>query len=172
MNSEEYAQQLQEKFELYLLALIFTILGLAVQTAKPGTNSIADILEIFSWLALLCSGVVGLSRLEWIPVAHKYYAKATSIQNELQELTSQKNSGITHIEVIGQKTSISIFEAITDRLKDLKILSEEKEKIEKSTLKKYTLHKRLFITGLIFLICARAYLTTINLFISYILPLF
>ena len=30
----DYSRQLQEKFELYLLALIFTLLGLAVQTAK------------------------------------------------------------------------------------------------------------------------------------------
>ena|ERR1017187_3553235 len=69
MNDREYGMQLQEKFELYLLGLIFTVLALAVQTAKfDNINIIAAYFELVSWVALLISGLVGLWRMELIPV--------------------------------------------------------------------------------------------------------
>ncbi len=66
-NTREYARQLQEKFELYLLGLIFTLLALAVQTAKFGAAPCADGLEVAGWVSLLISGLVGLSRMEGVP---------------------------------------------------------------------------------------------------------
>ena len=60
MDNIEYSRQLQEKFELYLLALTFTLLGLAVQTAKFGSFRMADALEILGWIALAISGLSGL----------------------------------------------------------------------------------------------------------------
>src|SRR5688572_20620227 len=59
MSQEELKLSIsqQEKFEFYLLALIFTILGLAVQTAKFGSHVVADALELCSWAALLISGL-------------------------------------------------------------------------------------------------------------------
>jgi hypothetical protein len=38
----EYSRQLQKKLACYLLALVFMLLGLAVQTAKFGSNPIVD----------------------------------------------------------------------------------------------------------------------------------
>lgn len=42
------AQRIQEKFDAYLLGLIFTVLGLSIQTAKFGALPWADVLEIIS----------------------------------------------------------------------------------------------------------------------------
>jgi len=71
---EAKANDIQEKFELYLVGLIFTILALSVQTSSFGTCRIADALELAGWAALLFSDISGLLRLEVVPVALRYYA--------------------------------------------------------------------------------------------------
>ena len=43
------AQQTQEKFEFYLLSLVFTLLGLAVQSASFGTYLTKDGLQYFAY---------------------------------------------------------------------------------------------------------------------------
>src|SRR5262245_61962142 len=63
----DVARKLQEKYEWYFLALIFTVLGLSVQTAKLGHSFGADIFEVMGWVSLLVSGIAGLSRVELAP---------------------------------------------------------------------------------------------------------
>ena len=58
------AQRIQEKFDAYLLGLIFTILGLSIQTAKFGPSATADAFEVISWVLFLVAGLTGLSRFE------------------------------------------------------------------------------------------------------------
>lgn len=57
----------QGKFDLYFLGLTFTVLGLAVETARVGVYYTADAAEILGWLALLVAAFNGLRRLEWLP---------------------------------------------------------------------------------------------------------
>ena len=64
----EISIRLKERFEFYVIALAFTILGLSIQTASFGTSLPSDSFELLGWLFLFISGLVGLSRLEWIPV--------------------------------------------------------------------------------------------------------
>ena len=63
----EEARQVQSKFLFYSVALTFTILGLAIQTASFGANVVADSAELLAWLILLISGFNGLSLLKEIP---------------------------------------------------------------------------------------------------------
>lgn len=67
----QHARDIQWKFEIYLLGLVFTLLALAVQTAKLGGGTWPALLEISGWLSLLVSGLSGLSRVEWLPVIHQ-----------------------------------------------------------------------------------------------------
>lgn len=64
----EVAQRLQLRFEYYAIALTFSILALAIQSASPGP--IGTIAELLAWISLLISGLVGLSRLEWQPMLY------------------------------------------------------------------------------------------------------
>ena len=68
------AMDVQEKFEFYMLSLTFTLLALSVQSASFGNNLASDILELIGWCLLLISGVIGIFRLEMVPVALRYYA--------------------------------------------------------------------------------------------------
>ena len=73
-------QRIQQQFEFYLLALTFTLLGVAVQTAEFPDNLIADAAELFAWVVLLASGIVGLSRMRDIP--HMYWIFSTKVRVE------------------------------------------------------------------------------------------
>ena len=42
LDIEAKAIDIQEKFELYLVSLTFTVLALSVQTASFGTHPVAD----------------------------------------------------------------------------------------------------------------------------------
>ncbi len=64
VRSNEVALRSQEQFESYLLALTFTLLAAAVQTAKSGRVLTGDLLEWFGWFALFFSGLAGLWRFE------------------------------------------------------------------------------------------------------------
>jgi NhaP-type Na+/H+ or K+/H+ antiporter len=73
-------QRIQEKFQFYILGLIFTLLGLAVQTASFGSVVIADLFELGSWVCFLLSALVMISRLEWAP---QFYG-ISDVQQELK----------------------------------------------------------------------------------------
>jgi hypothetical protein len=62
------AQGLQEKMEIYLLGLAFTLLGLSIQTAKFEGPPPQRIAELLGWALILISGVIGILRLRWVPV--------------------------------------------------------------------------------------------------------
>ncbi len=55
--------ELRQKYELYFVTLIFTLLALAIQTAQPSPTRYWLWLEIGSWAFLLLAGLVSLWRL-------------------------------------------------------------------------------------------------------------
>ena len=54
------AQQTQEKFQFYFLALTFTLLAAAIQTSQFGRSTVEDVLELAGWIGLLAAGIVAL----------------------------------------------------------------------------------------------------------------
>ncbi|MEA3195489.1 MAG: hypothetical protein QOD26_3822 [Betaproteobacteria bacterium] len=55
--------ELRQKYEMYFVALAFTLAGLAVQSAKSASLLWISITEIAGWIALATAGLVGLWRV-------------------------------------------------------------------------------------------------------------
>jgi hypothetical protein len=134
MSDLKHSRELQEKFELYLLALIFTILGLAIQTAKLGANRVVDVLEVLGWLSLVVSGLIGLSRLEWVPVAPKSGSQLQDIRNERQQRADTAEGGLRRVPVVDQLEPADIHELIAMRDDTIGRTKYRLDMIEKATL--------------------------------------
>ena len=70
-SNQELAIETGIKFDFYLVVLTFTVLAFAVQTGKFVGHGVPDVIETVSWFAFLISGLAGLSRLEYFPVAYR-----------------------------------------------------------------------------------------------------
>src|SRR6266700_3954403 len=55
--------EMRQRYELYFVTLIFTLAGLAIQTAKPYSTTCLVWFEIGAWVSLILSGLIGLWRL-------------------------------------------------------------------------------------------------------------
>jgi len=151
------AQQAQEKFEFYLLSLVFTLLALAIQSATFGANQIKNALELASWLCFLVSGLAGLYRLQWMPVARTTMADTSSIEEEVSQLKKLQLQGQTELLVLGTQTRQPITERLANRSHALSVLNPHIKKLETKVQVGYSVHKWAFILGLVAVIAARAY---------------
>ena len=170
MTSEEYARQLQEKVDLYMLALVFTLLGLAIQTAKFEYSDVADALELLGWLSLTISGLVGLSRMEWLPVSHASFHKISKLTSEKTYLEQLANSGHKRIQVTDSDIPQEITSLISNRTIAIDSLEKNIDDLQESTLKKYHVHKLSLLLGIVLLTGARGYLPATNLTRKYVGP--
>ena len=92
---EAKAMDIQEKYELYLVSLTFTLLALSVQSASFGTHPIGDAFELLGWLLLLISGITGLLRLEQVPVVLRYYAAKEQQKDVIEEQLAKVEARIS-----------------------------------------------------------------------------
>ena len=146
--NDEISFRLKERFEFYVIALIFTILGLSIQTASFGTSLLSDSFELLGWLFLFISGLVGLSRLEWIPVAYSVHAEIEKWQSQAENLRQDQQMGRAVVPVLDDERGIiPVEEAIQAQDAEVMRLKPKAKNIKKWTLRKYTIHKWAFVLG-------------------------
>jgi hypothetical protein len=157
-KNEEYAIQTQGKFDFYFLGLVFTILGLSVQTAQF-SSWIQSLFEVGAWVALLISGLAGLSRIEWIPIMYAFH----SDQDEQKLLIRKATHGESFQNELGHSLQAS---QIEERVRKTKGEVEERatrlRRLEWWTVIMYKIHKWLFVCAMALLIVSRA----VNLYSS------
>lgn len=151
------AQQTQEKFEFYLLSLVFTLLALSVQTAKFGGSIAADALELGGWLFLIISGFTGLSRMEWVPVIRTTKAQQSGFEEEIRKLKTLQLQGQTELIVLENSTKQPITERIENRQEAIGLLCSYLKKLERKHDVKYGLHIYGFVFGVLFVAVSRAF---------------
>lgn len=112
------AQRFQERFEFYLVALTFTLLGLAAQTAAFGDLVVADLTELGAWGALLLSGLTGLARLEGIPHVLRLASMRSERLGFITTLRNRPDIGEVEFlnETLSQRDALAKQEANVDRI--------------------------------------------------------
>jgi NhaP-type Na+/H+ or K+/H+ antiporter len=156
MNSSEYARQLQEKVDFYLLALVFTILGLAIQTGKFGVSSKSDLLELTGWFLLTISGLIGLWRLEWLPIAHLRSGDVEVLRDSITQLKGIQANGFLKYLDTSTDAEKPISELLNYYSESLEKINRNFEKIDHQTQIKYKIHKWSFVCGVVSLVVARS----------------
>ena len=153
----EIAHKTQEKFEFYLISLVFTLLALSIQTAKFGEFAVADTLELLGWLCLLISGIAGLWRLEYIPVERLKKIQKDEFESKVFELRQLQMKGVNEVFVLETNSNESIPQRIESFRKAVTVLGPVIEKLEHSNFRKYNVHRYFFVVALACLLGSRSY---------------
>ena len=152
----EVANDIQGKFELYFATLIFTILGLAIQTAKPSELLYPAICETASWACLFLAGILALKRISWSPTVLHGFAEINRKNLALAQL--EQNIGIvSHVELTGVNPKMSVKDAITWHEDQIKKIESHNRKTNSRIVKLFKVQFALFIIAIVLLIYSRGY---------------
>ena len=153
------AQRFQERFEFYFVALTFTLLGLAAQTAAFGDFVVADLTELGAWGALLLSGLAGLARLEGIP----HFLKLASMRSErLKVITALRGRpGGGEVEFLNE--TLSQQDALAKQEANVDQITEALESQDAGLIGQARKQRRAFAVGVTMLVVARGLPPLLNM---------
>ncbi|SRR6266851_1480176 len=150
------AQRTQEKFDAYLLGLIFTILGLSIQTAKFGSAPTADAFEVISWVLFLVAGLAGLSRFEWTSEVYRLYGIQDEKEEAKRALQKAKLEGLKQVFVAPLNRSVPVDQYIEEASQSVATVKGRVDPLVRRSIRKYRVMKYGFVAGLLALMVARA----------------
>jgi hypothetical protein len=139
MSNLQSAQDVQHKLEFYLVALAFTTAAFATQTGKFSGFVVGDVVEVLSWVLLVLSGIVGLMRLEYLPVAYRVH---DYIQVRRESISEHEDDDQQH-------------EAIADLRTQVAETEPKLREIERKNQARYVWQMRLLVVGFGMLLVAR-----------------
>jgi len=160
----ELAQQTEEKFYFYMTALVFTLLGLSIQTASFGNSIAANLFELSGWLFLLLSGLAALFRLELVPNVYESTDGLNKLKNQKSEVLHSKQQGENEVFIIEDKKPEKIDDYLKELSKAINTLETHIKKSKKSIEDRYMFHRWSFLVGLVFIILSRSYLPIMDIF--------
>lgn len=135
--------EIDTKLNFYVLGLTFGVLALSVQTASFAGPLAARIAELSAWVLLLLSGLMGLSRLEWMPTAYQLNWVKDCNKYRVDELKKRNAYERTQYQVDSIDTPIKKAED------DLKKSTIKLDKINRTSIIKYRFQKYMLLLGLV-----------------------
>jgi hypothetical protein len=151
----EIAHNTQEKFDFYVLALVFTLLAFSVQSADFQSGPLSTILELSGWVFLLISGVSGLSRIEYIPVERVKLAQLDDLKRQIHAAKRLQLSGTKQIHVLSTGEQQPLGKRVNNLQRGVDLLALLLAKLENKNALKYRVHKIGFLLGLALVVIAR-----------------
>jgi len=161
----EIAADIQSKFEFYFIGLIFTLLGLAIQTSKPNVVQSVAVCEVLSWVSLLIAGLIGMKRIVLAPLVMHGFAAINRTSIEIDQIDANRLT-TTHVEIPGVGSELSHDEAIKVKEEGAKTIDVRNKKTNKLIVRLFKIQYWLFIFALTLLIYARGYENILLIFKS------
>jgi hypothetical protein len=155
IEERRLAIEAQGKFEFYFVALVFTVLGLAIQTTPDSGPVVARVSELLGWLCLFGAGLAGLSRLEWTPVIRVSLANQEEASQKLEQFRGAARSGQTAVHITKDNVTVPIEERIERYQSLLPELAGRIDVLQSRSSIKYKCLKGLFVAGVVLLMFAR-----------------
>lgn len=159
----ELAQQTQERFYFYMTALVFTVLGLSIQTGSFGKSNISDSFEILSWILFLLSGLSALYRLELVPNAYESADGLNKLKKERNDVLQSKGQGKKEIFIIEDNKPEDIDKYLKELNDNINTLDKHIKSVKESLYRRYAFHRWTFVFGLLSILIARTYLPLSNI---------
>ncbi len=147
----------QEKFEFYVISLVFTLLAVSIQTAEFNFSKVSDSFELAGWAALLISGIFGLWRVEYLPDQRLKLDQKSDLQAEIYEYKKLQMEGKSSVFVLDTHSDQNIDDRIVNLQQGVDALSSILTKLEKTNMLKYSIHRVSFLIGVVCIVIARAY---------------
>lgn len=157
LSERAVAEQGQEKFQSYLLSLVFTLLALSVQTAKSGSSTVADYIELAGWGFFLASGIAGLWFMETNPALRMKMVQNHELEELIFELNERQLKGETQIYVVELSSTQAIADRIAGCQDAINVFAPYIQKLEGHQGFKYRIFRYGFVVGLLLIAAARAY---------------
>jgi hypothetical protein len=133
----DFANTLQHKVDMYFIGLVFTVMALAIQSAKFSGHVLQWLPEVSGWLCLIAAGVLGLWRMQQIPRIFHYGEHAGVQRSTLGKITDPA--------------------AMEQARADITVAQMMSDTINRAVGRSGTAQLRLFGAGLILIAVARAY---------------
>jgi hypothetical protein len=157
LENQQAGIRVQQQFEFYLLALTFTLLGFAVQTARFDPVILPTVAELSGWAALLLSGLFGMSRLEWQPSQFALFARKLHAENQVTMARKAALSGAHIARVLSNDEDVPLADLAESGAASAAQISTQIEKLQRKAKYKYNVQRALFVLGLIALMLSRAW---------------
>lgn len=152
----EYAREAQDKFDYYFIALIFSILGLSIQTAKFTDALWSNVTEWLGWVCLLIAGLSGLFRIEWTHPQFKLAAKKNTLEREEDRLNQLRERGINSVPVDGSEDLFPVSDLISNRQTTIGKVDKLLGDINRKTGILLKVKRRFFVAGVILIFLSRS----------------
>lgn len=153
----ERVATIKEKLELYMISLCFAVLAVSVQTAEFGREKIPDWAELIGWAVLLLSGLVGLWRMEYVPVTLGNLVALDRLEKRFSSLNEAKRRGARDVFLEVENRVVGIDELIKDVQDAIARGSPIVKGQEQSLLVKYFVHRYSMVVGFGLLMVSRGY---------------
>lgn len=149
------ASDLQQKFELYFLGLIFTILGFALQTSSKTAHISVAIAELIAWAFLIICGIIGMYRLIWASVTMYTYSEINILKSTRAQIQGLNFAGGILTDPAGKPIDTSsTLEGLNESIDKLEGRSYKQNK---RSILLFNTQLMIFITALILLFYSRGY---------------
>lgn len=147
-----------EKFEFYFLGLTFTLLGASIQTSSFNSYPCFSIyLELTAWGLFIISGLVGLSKVEWVSPILFANNRKSSLEEVARQLRLFESRGLSSAFLADTGEDRPINEILPTIEASIAKWDTKVSELGKTHGWKHNIQKISFAAGLITIAIARGY---------------